>query len=105
MEETERMDTGTANSSQSTVEAVKFQHVHQTHISSGMDLVTKATLKPMHIALVYLASASCACQGTGCQGGRQPPVSTTMMQSLHWTKQLPGSWCLDAASVRWKAAC
>ena len=110
-EETEEMDTGAVNSSPSTVEAAKFQHVHQTPTASGTDSAMKATLHLMPTALVYLVSDSYARQRTHTQDGRQQlldPVAMATKQFVeppHWTKQRPGRWCLDAVSVRWRVAC
>lgn len=95
-EETEGVDMDTANSSRSTVEAAKFQHVPRTPTTSGMDLATKAILRPMPIALVFLDSVFYAHQRTRTRDGRQqlpnPVAMATMLfvEPPHWTKQLPG---------------
>ena len=115
-DETEGMATDAANSSQSTVEAVKFQRAPKTLTFSGTDSATKATLHPMSTALVSLALVSYARQRTHIQGGRQhlrllsdlvAMATMSFKEPLvpQWTKQLPGRWYLDAASARWRGVC
>ncbi len=114
-EELEETDMDAANSSRSTVEAVRFPRVPRTPTTFGTDSATKVTLPPMPTALVFHSSDFYARQRTRTQDGRHlrldPDPSVTMPMMLfvepppHWTKRPPGRWCPGAASVRWREVC
>lgn len=103
--EMENTDTEAVNLLQSTVTALKCQHVHQIHADSGMVTVTKE-VTPQAL-LVCLSLALYALYTISVQTGRplQWRTVTLAIKTLFWMKQKRECWYLGVLFVRCREVC